>query len=410
MARPLQPSYAEHVRYHPRTLARLIAAVLAAVVALVCLPAQATLPRVNMGRAKVSASQVTAPTNQGTGVLTLDPDLQRDVETLLRQSRAPEAAAVVIDVRTGKILAWSSVDAQGRDLVSQPYGPPASLFKVVTAAALLENTKARGSTRQCYVGGHRAVHLRDLRKNGGGGAKCASFSSALGYSHNMVMAGLAVRYLDSPQLLSMATNLGLNGSVPIDVAVGSGSCRVPTSKEGMARAAAGFGRGKLTPLEAAFMMTIIARDGRRQPVQLIDYILGENGKRLAAPPPKVTSSRALTASTARQLRRMLEVTTREGTAAKAFRDAQGNRYLGNRSGGGKTGTLSRGKPRRLFSWYAGYAPNNNPEVAVAVMLANEHRWWRKGNEVARDILRAYFARQNVRGVTHPVRGRTARRQ
>lgn len=389
-------------------MARLIAAVLATVVALVCLPAQATLPRVNMGQAKVTGSRVKAPTNQGTGVLTLDPQLQRDVETLLRQARAPEAAAVVIDVRTGKILAWSSVDGQGRDLVSEPYGPPASLFKVVTAAALLENSKARGGTRQCYVGGHRAVHLRDLRQSGAGGATCSSFSSALGYSRNMVMAGLAVRYLESDQLLSMATNLGLNGSVPIDVAVGSGSCRVPSSKEGLARAAAGFGRGKLTPLEAAFMMTVIARDGRRQPIQLIDYIEGADGKRLAAPPPR-DSGRALRASTARQLRNMLEVTVREGTAAKAFRDAQGNRYLGDRSGGGKTGTLSRGKPRRLFSWYAGYAPNNNPEIAVAVMLANEHRWWRKGNEVARDILRAYFAHKQVPGITHPVRGRTARR-
>jgi len=410
LARTVQPSYADLVTYDSRTLARLIAAVLATVVALVCLPAQATLPRVNMRQAQVTASQVTAPTNQGKGVLTLDPQLQRDVETLLRQSRAPEAAAVVIDVRTGKILAWSSVDPQGRDLVSEPYGPPASVFKVVTAAALLENSKARGATRQCYVGGHRAVHLRDLRNSGAGGAICSSFSTALGYSRNMVMAGLAVRYLEPEQLRNMATNLGLNGSVPIDVVVGTGSCRVPSSKEGLARAAAGFGRGKLTPLEAAFMMTVIARDGRRQPIQLVDYILSAEGKRLAAPPPRVESTRALRASTARQLRSMLEVTTREGTAAKAFRDARGNRYLGTRSGGGKTGTLSRGKPRRLFSWYAGYAPNNNPEVAVAVMLANEHRWWRKGNEVARDILRAYFARKQVQGITHPVRGRTARRR
>lgn len=363
-----------------------------------------------MGRAKVTASRVTAPTNRGTGVLTLDPKLQRDVETLLRTSRAPEAAAVVIDVRTGRVLAWASVDSKGRDLVSEPYGPPASLFKVVTAAALLEHSKVRSGTRQCYVGGHRAVHLRDLRKSGGGGAKCSTFFSSIGYSHNMVAAGLAVRYLEPDHLRTMAGKLGFNGEVPIDVGVGEGTCRVPSSKEGMARAAAGFGRGKLTPLEAAYMMTIIARDGRRPPIRLIDHLLDPDGSRKAVADPPVRVSRAMSSSTARQLRRMLQVTVREGTAAKAFRDERGNRYLGRtHGGGGKTGTLSRGKPRRLFSWYAGYAPANDPEVAVAVMLANEPRWWRKGNEVARDVLRAYFARNNVRGISHPIRGRTARR-
>ncbi len=363
-----------------------------------------------MDRTKMTASRVTAPTTQGTAVLTLDPKLQRDVETLLERSRAPEAAAVAIDIKTGKVLAWASVDARGRDLVSEPYGPPASLFKVVTAAALLEHTKVRSGTRQCYVGGHRAVHLRDLRKSGAGRAKCSSFFSALGYSHNLVMAGLAVRYLEAQHLRTMSEKLGFNGHVPIDVQVGSGSCGVPSSKEGMARAAAGFGPGRLSPLEAAYMMTVIARNGRRPPIRLIEHILATDGSPQAVARPRVGRSRALRTSSARQLRRMLQVTVREGTAAKAFRDPQGNRFLGRRhGGGGKTGTLSRGKPHRTFSWYAGYAPTNDPEIAVAVMLANKPRWWRKGNQVARDVLRAYFARKSVRGISHPIRGRTARR-
>jgi len=388
-------------------MARWVASAAAAVVSLVCLPAQASLPQVDMGSAKTKGSQVTAPTNQGTGVLTLDPKLQSDVETLLSRSRAPEAAAVVIDVRTGKILAWASVDGQGRDLVAQPY---ASLFKVVTAASLLEDAKVKSQARQCYVGGHRNVFLRDLRPSGAGGATCSTFATALGYSQNMVMAGLAVRHLEPPKLQSMAERLGFNGAVPIDVVVGAGSSRVPSSDEGMARAAAGFGPGTLTPLEAAYMMMVLAREGVRPSVQLVEHIVGPDGKPKAAPPRSVGPNRAISQATARSLRGMLEVTTREGTAFKSFRDERGRRYLGTHCGVGKTGTLSRGKPRRLFSWYAGYAPTNNPEVAVAVMLANEQRWWRKGPEVARDVLRAYFAANRTAGVTHPIRGATARRE
>jgi cell division protein FtsI/penicillin-binding protein 2 len=342
-------------------------------------------------------------------VLTLDPALQRDVETLLRGARAPESAAVVLDARTGRVLAWASVDAAGRDLVSEPFAPPASLFKVVTAAALLERSKAQPSTHQCYVGGERSVSLSYLRTSGAGGARCSTFSSALGYSRNMVMAGLAVRFLEADDVLSTGHKLGINGHVPINVVVGSGSCKVPTSKEGLGRAAAGFGRGRLTALEAAYMMAVIANDGERPKIELVDHLLAADGRRQRGPAPSGRTGRALRSSTAATLTQMLEVTVREGTAAHAFRNASGRRYLGHLGGAGKTGTLARGKPHRLFSWYAGFAPSRNPQVVVAVLLANDHRWWRKSNEVARDVLRAYFSRKSVAGVTHPTLRRTARK-
>jgi cell division protein FtsI/penicillin-binding protein 2 len=225
----------------------------------------------------------------------------------------------------------------------------------------------------------------------------------------MVMAGLAVRYLASPQLQTMARRLGLNGNVPIDVDVGEGVVRVPDGDETMARTAAGFGPGTLTPLEAAYMMTVLARDGSRVPLRLLDHVEGADGSIREVPDASVVVSRAVSVATAKRLRGMLEMTVREGTASKAFRDESGKRYLGGYGGGGKTGTLSRGAQARLFSWYAGFAPASNPEVVVAVMLANEQKWWRKGPDVARDVLRAYFASNRVAGITHPIRTATAQK-
>jgi cell division protein FtsI/penicillin-binding protein 2 len=91
--------------------------------------------------------------------------------------------------------------------------------------------------------------------------------------------------------------------------------------------------------------------------------------------------------TADKLTKMLEVTTRSGTSAKAFAPIEGRPHV---SVAGKTGTLMFEKPKRLVSWFAGFAPSRKPEVAVAVLLANDEKWWRKGNEVARDVLDAYF--------------------
>lgn len=363
--------------------------------------------QVNMKRLSNHAGVVQAPYDQGTAELTLDPNLQADVQKLLKQSRAPEAAAVVIDVRTGNVLAWASVDSKGRDLVAEPYAPPASLFKVVTAASLVEDAGVPNQAQVCYVGGKRSVRLDNLRKSGTGGATCSTLGSAVGYSQNMVMAGLAVRHLKSNQLQTMAKNLGFNGRVPIDIAVSSGTSSVPNTKEGLAKAAAGFGPGTLTPLEAAYMMTVVARNGERPAIRVVQHLQNKNGKRQATAAPAIGAKRAVSERTAKRLQNLLQVTTSEGTAAKSFRDSQGNRYLGSHAGGGKTGTLTRGNPTRLFTWYAGYAPSKNPQIAVAIMVANEEKWWRKGPEVARDVLRSYFARASTAGITHPIRNATA---
>ena len=129
------------------------------------------------------------------------------------------------------------------------------------------------------------------------------------------------------------------------------------------------------------MMQTVANGGER--VRL--HVLGD--------PAHVTrevDGRAMSAATARTLTRMLEVTTRSGTSAEAFRVIEGRP---NVHVAGKTGTLSTENPSRLVSWFAGFAPADRPQVAVAVLLANDQKWWRKANEVARDVLDTYFEKR-----------------
>lgn len=134
------------------------------------------------------------------------------------------------------------------------------------------------------------------------------------------------------------------------------------------------------------MMATIARGGSRPSLHILEQSAAET----------TDSGAAMRASTARTLTRMLELTVREGTCAKAFRDERGGPYFPHMRIAAKTGTLVRTNPTRLFSWFASFAPSDHPEIAVAVMLANETRWWQKGNQVGRDILRAYFAKKRRR--------------
>jgi len=105
--------------------------------------------------------------------LTLVPALQREAQRLLVQARAPAGAIVMADVKDGRLLVWAS-RGSGVDLVLTPMFPPASLLKVVTAAALLEDGHVFRSTPLCYSGGMRDLEWQDVAEFASSRAVCDS--------------------------------------------------------------------------------------------------------------------------------------------------------------------------------------------------------------------------------------------
>jgi cell division protein FtsI/penicillin-binding protein 2 len=318
----------------------------------------------------------------GWETLSLDAELQAEAERLIRDSRAKEAAVVVSDARTGRILVWATRGGS-RDLVATPMAPSASLFKVVTAAALLESGHVTRRTKQCWSGGERRIEAEDLDDDIARDDRCTTVGDALGHSVNLVFARLALKHLTPEGLRDEAAQLGIGSEIPIDARVPESALHIPSDRLGFARAAAGFWNGQLSPLSALFLMQTIANKGERVALRLH-----------AGDDVRTSAGRALETGTATALTRMLEVTTRSGTSAKVFHHEDGSRVFPNVSVAGKTGTLIGGKPTRMYSWFAGFAPSNKPEIVVSVMLANDVRWWTKGNAVARDLLAFYFDRKS----------------
>jgi cell division protein FtsI/penicillin-binding protein 2 len=361
----------------PRRVLVPLALALAAALALSSAPASAAAHAVDLRRARIGEDAVYAPIGPGGAEvkLTLDPHLQRAAERLLAHSGAHEGAIVASDVRTGRILCWASRGE--RDYVAEPFAPSASLFKIATAAALLEGGRVTPATRECYEGGEHEIRPADLERRG---AACATLAEALGHSINLVVARLAKRYLVPADLRREAEALGFAGEVPIDVPVGASVVRIPDDPFGMARASAGFWNGQLAPLGGLFAMQTLANDGERVRFSLLDRGDGT---------PRVSAGRAVSPATARALARMLELTTRRGTAAKAFHRPDGTPYL-DVPVAAKTGTLIGGARPRMYSWFAAFAPEPRPEVAVSVMLGNDLRWRTKANVIGRELLEAYF--------------------
>jgi penicillin-binding protein A len=115
----------------------------------------------------------------------------------------------------------------------------------------------------------------------------------------------------------------------------------------------------------------------------------------------VTLRRALPASAAHELTTMMRQTVASGSAYKAFHTDKGTQYLPHIAVAGKTGTLTRYEQDRHYTWFVGFAPADRPEVAVAALAVNTAAWRIKAPQLAREVLRAYFAARRTAGVTPP---------
>jgi len=348
-----------------------------------------------------------APAEAGTARLTLDPELQRTAQALLSAHHLPEAAIVLMDVATGRLLVYASHVEKGppRDLCAEATAPSASVFKVVTAAALVEDAHLGPETKQCYSGGEQRINTVDLVDDPQRDRWCTTLAGAMGRSINTVFARLARQHLAPTQLEDMARRFGYGRALPFDVPVQPSALRVPTEPLDFARTAAGFWNTTLSPLEAAQISAIVARDGEAIRPSVVDRIAGEGGTVVWSAPDQAPTRRVVSHETAAQLATMMEHTVGEGTSWRAFHDGRGGAFLPGITIAGKTGTLTEGETQRYYTWFTGFAPSHPQpgvrQVAVAVLVVNGPSWQVKANVVARDVLRGYFAEHEVVGVSKP---------
>lgn len=334
------------------------------------------------------ADHYEAPLKDGRrAVLTLDPELQSLAEKLLDESRAPRGGIVVM-APDGRILALAgrrTEDPKGSRegifdwrLATDIWAPAASIFKLVTASALV-GAGVNGDDKVCFHGGVRSVmesNLVDSKRD----SRCETLSYGVAHSNNAILGKLAYQHLVPDKLDGMARTLGFGPvtggrALPGTELPGNyGSVAIPVLHDlTFAKTAAGFANVQLSVAGGALLTATFANGGEQPVPRLIATI---DGKPHAGPRPR----RILPAATANAVAKMMVATCASGSAAKSFRRKEV-------SVAGKTGTLSRNEPFFMeHSWFVGFAPAERPEVIVSVVLGNPESWHLRGHEAARRLI------------------------
>ncbi len=329
-----------------------------------------------LGRAVLEDGKLVVEVDQERRRLTIDPRLQRELTEILERYETPYAAVVALEPSTGRVLAMaehSHADPTLRGLATRALYPAASIFKIVTAAALLD-VGVSPEEELCSYGGKRKVtpaQLLDSEKD----TRCLSFARALALSANVIFAKFTSRYLDAERLKLFARafrfNSPLRFPVPTDVSLAA----VPQDTFQLALTGAGFGDVYLSPLHGAAMAAVAANKGVwRAPVLFEGTSSGEE--------------RVVSESVAQQLTAMMEQTVTDGTARRIFHE----RGMGVPGAVGKTGSLADKTPFRDYSWFVGFAPKDDPKIAVAAVIVNDPKWRIRATWLGREAMRLFLAR------------------
>jgi len=351
-------------------------------------------------------------------VTTVDWRIQEVVE---RAMSAHAGAALVMDPRTGDILALTSSPAFDLDQFTGPLGrdawlrlvrdpqapllnralqgqyPPGSLFKVVVAAAGLQEGSL---TPMDHVFCNGEFHLggrtfKDWKEEGHGQV---DLHRALIQSCNVYFyrAGLKVgaevltRYAKAFGLGAL-TRIALPGERPGLVP----SLHVTRGHRGWAWQAGdtvnlSIGQGELlvTPLQVARLMAAVANGGILWKPRLVQRVEQPDGKLVYSASSEMNGYVELAPAVWEFLRRSLWGVVNEGGTGAAAR-------VPGLDVAGKTGTAqivakSDAARGQEHAWFAAYAPANDPQFVVVVLVEHGGRGGQVGAPIARRIFQGIF--------------------
>ena len=150
-------------------------------------------------------------------VYTFDQDLTNYIKKVLKSYRSDFSSIVVIDNSDGKILAavdyTRTTKKFGKTLTMSNTHPAASIFKIVTAADLFENSNFDPMSTIDYVGRRSTLYKWQLKKKRNRWMRTETFKKAFAYSNNVAFGKAAIEHITPMSLFNTAERLGFGQSL-----------------------------------------------------------------------------------------------------------------------------------------------------------------------------------------------------
>ena len=339
---------------------------------------------------------------------TLDSKLQKKAFDLLNgeEVKGRKGAVVALNPKTGEILAMvskPSYDPNNLDKIMKDMStnkeapllnravsglyPPGSIFKTITAVSALENIP--GVYNKSFEdNGKLVVNGAQLLKNYDGEVLGKlDFKSAYVHSSNVFFGSLGID-VGNEALKETAEKFYFNKDIK-DAGVTMDHSVFPSYKNNekgnIAQSAIGQSGVLATPMEMALVASTVANNGVMMEPMLVKEILDSKGKSLNKIQPKQLGE-VMSKETASTMKDLMKGVVAEGTG--------GNAAVSGIVVSGKTGTADHkensSEQKAAHSWFIGFAPYDNPTIAVAVIIEEGGVGGGIAAQITGDLIESYL--------------------
>jgi penicillin-binding protein A len=339
--------------------------------------------------------------------LTIDPAVQKAAWDGLGNLTG---AVVAIEPKTGNILALVSKPGFDANLLAVHNGvestknynamlnskdeplknrattelyAPGSVFKILVATAAIESGKFTPDSVLPNPLKFKLPGTNTYVQNSGegkcGGKATVSIADALRFSCNVPMAQLGI-LVGQDAIRAQAEKFGFGKSIKVPLSITPSV--YPSNMDDAQTGLSAFGQfdDRVTVMQVAMMSAAVANGGLMMKPNLVRTVLSSNLAALSTPSPSELGT-VMSSDTAAKVRDMMIGAVARGVSS--------NGQIKGVKVAGKTGTAQNGQGEPYTLWFTGFAPADNPQVAVAVVVANGGGMGQagRGNSLAAPIAR-----------------------
>lgn len=356
--------------------------------------------------------------------LGLQEEIPRDLSEALPNREATNAAVVAIDPKTGGILAMISLPTYDNNIFSHKnlseeyqkiisdsnyplinraiagvYPPGSTVKPIMAAAGLEEKVISENTTLDTSIGAIRIGEwvFPDWKTHGVTSVKKAIAESndiffyAVGGGWDKI-AGLGIKKIaENFRKFGFGQKTGIDLTGENNGLVPDADWKKKTKKENWYIGDTyhvSIGQGDLltTPLQLANAVAAVANGGELLKPQMVEKILDSNGNEIKNFPKEIIRNNFISSKNIQIVREGMRETVTSGSG----------RQLADLpvEAAGKTGTAQFGKDNKTHSWFVSFAPYNDPQIVLAVLVEGGGEGHETAVPISKKILQYYFTREN----------------
>lgn len=314
-------------------------------------------------------------------------------------------AVAAINPKTGEIIAMASTpsydpknidstfDTLRKDSsapfvnrAASGYYPPGSTFKMVTLSSALENHTV-GVKDMFTCNGKLNIDDYVLRCEGNVAHGHINLETAFKWSCNITFGTIGMK-LGFNNLKNTAEKFMFNKPIPTgdmvdSIKIKSGNVTISNEKNKALLAQDSIGQNGVTanPMQMALVTSAVANNGTIMKPYIIQQIKNRYGTVIDSAKPQKMSD-AITPETASTVKDFMVETVKSGTGMSV--------RINGVTIGGKTGSAEDKKDKKTDSWFVAFAPADNPQIAVAVIVESAGMGGGRAASIARDVIKTYL--------------------